>query len=178
MHHYARRLSPAVAGTIVFLVLGSAAAQTPMDDALARAALIVNESSTIGDLRAIGRAQTAYRAASHGSYAAKLDCLSAPGGCIAAYKGGSLMEQPERLGTPRNGYVRELHAAKTDKSGARAYVTTAVPEVPNKTGVRAFCADTTGRVCAVAGGAKAADLVEHLDAEPWLRCSAACKDLE
>lgn len=179
MRNYRRCLSPAVAGTtILLLVLGSAAAQTPPDDPMARAALIVNESSTIGDLRAIGRAQTAYRAASHGTYAPRLECLSAPRGCIAGYKGASVMEQPERLGSPRNGYVRELHTAKADASGARAYVTTAVPEVPNKPGVRAFCADSTGRVCAVAGGAKAADLVERLEAEPWLRCSAACKDLE
>jgi hypothetical protein len=177
MGHYRSCLSPAVAGAILFLVLGSAGAQTPPDGPMARADRIINESSTIGDLRAIGRGQAAYHAASQGRYAPRLECLSAPRGCIAGYKGGSLMEQPERLGSPRNGYVRELHAVNTDGSGARGYVTTAVPEIPNKTGVRAFCADSTGRVCEVAGGAKAADLVERLDAEPWVRCAAVCTDL-
>ena len=177
MRNYRSCFRPALAGTILFLVLGSAGAQTPADNAMDRATLIINESSTIGDLRAIGRAQTEYRAANHGRYAPRLDCLSGPRGCIAGYKGGSLMEQPERLASPRNGYVRELHAAKTDASGALGYVTTAVPEAPSKTGVRAFCADSAGRVCEVAGGAKAADLVERLDAEPWVRCSAVCTDL-
>jgi hypothetical protein len=170
-------LRPALAAAILFVTFGSAGAQTPADTAMDRATLIINESSTIGDLRAIGRAQTDYRAANHGRYAPRLECLSGPRGCIAGYKGGPLMEQPERTGSPRNGYVRALHAAKADASGALGYVTTAVPETPKKTGVRAFCADSTGRVCEVAGGAKAADLVEQLDKEPWVRCAAICTDL-
>jgi hypothetical protein len=161
----------------LLFVLGSAEAQTPPPDPMARATLIINESSTIGDLRAIGRAQTAYRAASHGRFAPKLECLSDARSCIAGYKGGPVMEQPERLASPRDGYVRELHAVKTDASGALGYVMTAVPEAPNTSGVRAFCADSTGQVCEVKAGAKTADLVERLDKEPWVRCSAVCTAL-
>jgi uncharacterized membrane protein YhaH (DUF805 family)/type II secretory pathway pseudopilin PulG len=145
---------------------------------LLRARVSANESATIGDLRAIVSGQTAYRQASGGSYAARLDCLATPAQCLPGYAGATLVADGSVLQSPRNGYLRELHvpegAAAT--GAAEAYAIVAYPAAQNKTGVRAFCADSSGRLCAKAE-ASALDLVEKLEGEPWVRCAASCADL-
>jgi hypothetical protein len=52
----------------------------------------------------------------------------------------------------------------------------AYPAVPGKTGVRAFCGDASGRVCAINSGAKK-QLLEGAPGQA-VRCAEECRGMQ
>ena len=130
---------------------------------LLRARVSANEAMAIGDIRTVISAQTAY-AQANGGYYDSLECLAAPQECIPGYPA----EGPVFLSGPvdgvRSGYQRELFFgapadsndvafANLSPSSVSSFVFVAYPATPGTTGVRSFCGDETGMICAIADGA-------------------------
>jgi type IV pilus assembly protein PilA len=131
---------------------------------LLRARVAANESAAIGDVRTVISAQAAYQSANCGTYGA-LECLSRPSapGCIANYSGPTFIDSTLTSVQVKGGYTRAFHpgnpiALPSDAScpggmGLESFAYTAVP-ASNQTGVRAFCGDSTGRICVTVDGSR------------------------
>ena len=148
---------------------------------LLRARVSANEASAIGNVRTVVSAQAAYQSANQGLYEGQWECLSGVQTCIPDYTGPTFLDATLFAG-PRSGYVHELHggapaaAAKgTSPSSTDAFAVIAYPVTPGKTGVRAFCGDSSGRVCAIANGTK--DELVTGSGQSGVRCADACHDL-
>jgi type II secretory pathway pseudopilin PulG len=130
---------------------------------LLRARVSANEAATIGDVRTVISAQAAYTTV-NGGYYDTLECLGAPGNCIPDYSGPTFLDPTLASGIPKNGYRRTLYLGEAaDLAGAaqpispssvRSYAYVAVPLQRGQTGVRAFCGDVNGVVCATADGSE------------------------
>jgi uncharacterized membrane protein YhaH (DUF805 family) len=149
---------------------------------LLRARVSANEASAIGNVRTVVSAQAAYQSANQGFYDARWECLSRPQTCIPDYAGPTFIDAALFEGT-RSGYVHELHGgarAPTAKgispSSTDGFAVIAYPAVPGKTGVRAFCSDASGRICAIANGTRD-ELVAASSGQIAIRCADACRDL-
>jgi type II secretory pathway pseudopilin PulG len=122
---------------------------------LLRAQVTANEAATIGDIRTVISAQAAY-SMQNGSAYGDLRCLAEPKSCRPGYAGATFIDEKLAALGDKAGYKRAFFAGKPTKPGAKAYTSfayTATPVEPGKTGVRSFCGDSTGRVCADATGA-------------------------
>jgi hypothetical protein len=120
-----------------------------------------NEAAAIGDVRTIISAQITYASANDGFFD-NLECLATPHDCIPGYPA----EAPyfigqEMLAPVKNGYQREFHPGPTaaasrasSPSSIESFAYVAVPLTPGTTGTRAFCGDSTGRVCFTADGSE------------------------
>ena len=123
---------------------------------LLRARMSANESATIGDVRTVISAEAAYQSAS-GGYYGPLDCLGGPSQCMPSYSGPSFIDAKLASGTTQSGYRRTFHPGNAVALGAdgspaprgslESFAYVAVPVEKGKTGVRAFCGDSNGRVC-------------------------------
>jgi type IV pilus assembly protein PilA len=143
---------------------------------LLRARIAANESAAIGDVRTVIVAESSYQAI-NGGYYDRLACLAEPGHCIPGYAGSSLL--PAELGAAetKNGYRRRFHGGAAasplpptvSPTSMMSFAYVAVPATKGTTGVRAFCGDATGRVCAGKDG----EMPEALDGA----CPADCVDL-
>jgi len=148
---------------------------------LLRARVAANEAAAIGNVRTVVTAQVAYQSANQGSYDGRWECLSLPQDCIPGYTGPSFIDAALFEG-PRSGYLFELQGggppgtAGLSPSSTDAFVILAYPATAGQTGVRAFCGDGTGRVCAIAGGSKD-DLIDRSSGPSGIRCANACRDL-
>jgi uncharacterized membrane protein YhaH (DUF805 family) len=150
---------------------------------LLRARISANEAAAIGDVRTAISAQAAYQSVNQGLYESRAECLSRPESCIPGYSGPTFLD-PGMFGMPRHGYVEELHGGTppasatpgTSPSSTSGYAVIAYPVSPNKTGVRAFCGDASGRLCHAVDNSKES-LLERLAEEPGVRCAATCLDL-
>jgi uncharacterized membrane protein YhaH (DUF805 family) len=146
---------------------------------LLRARVSANEAGAIGNVRTVVSAQAAYQSVNGGFYDGRWECLSRPQGCISGYNGPTFLDG-EMFERPRYGYVHELHggarAAGLSPSSTETFAVLAYPVEPGKTGVRAFCGDASGRVCAVSGGARE----QLLEAAPGqaVRCAEECRGLQ
>ena len=138
---------------------------------LLRARVSANESATIGDIRTVISAQYAYQSSNGGAFAGDLECLVTPSGCIEGYPPTAptfldriLLEQM------KSGYRRSFEAGPivsgpgNGRSSVRSWAFVAVPVTANTTGVRSFCGDSSGIVCASSTGAD--DLVDTSGDEP------------
>jgi hypothetical protein len=122
-----------------------------------------SESVVLGDIRTVLAAQAAYRAANGGFYDSRLDCLRAPAGCIPGYpaNGPRFLDDRLSLLEPRSGYHRSFvpgpaaqgDAAVVSRSSVQSYAYVAVPTEPGYSGIRGFCGDSSGAVCATSDGA-------------------------
>jgi hypothetical protein len=118
----------------------------------------VNESATIGDMRWLVSAQAAYRDV-NGGYFDTIECLKAPQTCLEGFEGSPFIG--EGFVGQKSGYVRTFIAgappkdlpAKGSKTSMESYVYFAKPIRPGESGVRGFCVDRRGEVCATADGA-------------------------
>lgn len=127
---------------------------------LLRARISANEVASIGDARTVISAETAYQA-TYGSYDT-LQCLADPTACAAGRSGATAFLDAELArATVKSGYRRSFHpgpaAAEAgtgshSASAVESFAYVAEPLQPNRTGVRSFCGDATGIVCAQAGG--------------------------
>jgi hypothetical protein len=108
---------------------------------LLRARVAANEAAAIGDARAVLSAETAFREMA-GSYG-PIECLVNPKSCVASYPaGGPVFLGKEQAEAKAAGYERAIVHAD-----AESFVFVAAPLVPQQTGIRVFCADSTGVVC-------------------------------
>lgn len=146
---------------------------------LLRARVSANEAGAIGNVRTVVSAQAAYQSVNSGFYDGRWECLSQPQGCISGYNGPTFLDG-EMFERPRHGYVHELHggarAAGLSPSSTETFAVLAYPAEPGKTGVRAFCGDASGRVCALSGGSRD----QLLEAAPGqaVRCAEQCRGLQ
>jgi type II secretory pathway pseudopilin PulG len=122
---------------------------------LLRARVSANEAAAIGDVRTVISAQAAYSSANRGRFG-DLGCLSDPKACLPGYTGPAFLDEALASLNDKSGYKRAFFPGKPSKAGAKTYATfayTAVPLQPGRTGVRSFCGDSTGVVCADPKGA-------------------------
>jgi uncharacterized membrane protein YhaH (DUF805 family) len=175
----------AVVGVVVALVLVLpmmigiiAAIAIP---SLLRARVAANEASAIGNVRTVISAQAAYQSVNQGFYEGQWECLAGVQTCIPDYTGPTFLDATLFAG-PRSGYRHELHAGApavaakgASPSSTDAFAVIAYPDTPGKTGVRAFCGDSSGRVCAITNGRK--DELVTGSGESGMRCADACLEL-
>jgi type IV pilus assembly protein PilA len=155
----------AIAGVVVVFVgiavIGIVAAIAI--PSLLRARVSANESSAIGDTRTVISAEMAFQSASGGTYGS-IECLVAPTTCLSSYTGPSFLDA-SMTQRAKGGYRRTMRLNR-DKSG---FTYVAEPVGRNQTGIRAFCGDHTGMVCATRDGSTPGvtdDGCEHTSCQP------------
>ena len=120
------------------------------------------ESRTIADVRVLVSAQQAY-ASQNGGFFDRLDCLAEPSRCLPGVPSDTPLFIDPRIAalTERHGYRRRFHPgasaplpqrSNVSPTSMLSYAYTAVPALPGRTGLRAFCADSRGDVCVAADG--------------------------
>jgi len=143
---------------------------------LLRARISANESAAIGDLRTVITAEAAYQSA-NGGYYDRLECVAQPATCIPAYAGPSMLGPEIAHATVKNGYRRSFHAgaavsprpASVSPTSMMSFAYVGVPAQKGTTGVRAFCGDSTARICVRRDGLMPEDLAGA--------CPADCAEL-
>jgi hypothetical protein len=127
--------------------------------------LRARERGALLDVRTVLMAAREF-AGGNGGYFGELRCLTTPESCLPNYpkdKAPLLDPTHDWLAT-RLGYVRKFHPGPPAEEEARlrasaaegslkSFAFTVAPETPGQTGLRAFCGDSTWKVCAVASGA-------------------------
>ncbi len=130
--------------------------------ALLRARISANEAATIGDIRTVHSAQTAYQGPNAGYYESDFNCLAAKGGCIPGAPPSSPTFLDKVLSSlqPKEGYARSTPefgpAAPASVVGISptsvlGYVYIALPQAPFS-GTRGFGGDASGIICFTADG--------------------------
>jgi uncharacterized membrane protein YhaH (DUF805 family) len=149
---------------------------------LLRARVAANEAGAIGNLRTVVSAQAVYQTANQGFYDGRWECLSGQQTCIPDYTGPTFIDAA-LFAAPRSGYVHELHAGAPaaaakgiSPSSTDEFAVIAYPVTAGKTGVRAFCADASGRVCSITNGGRS-ELLAATPGESGMRCADACLQL-
>lgn len=145
---------------------------------LLRARISANESSAIGDVRTVISAQFAYQSANNG-YFDTPECLANPSACLRDYTGPEFVSASLALASTKSGYRRtfvpgppapaEALQQGASPSSLQSFAYLAVPESPGRTGVRAFCGDSSGRLCSTNDGT-APSVVDGM-------CSLSCETL-
>lgn len=127
-----------------------------------RARVSANEAAAIGDIRTVISAQAAYQSA-NGWYDT-LECLASPQRCIpnCASAAPTFLDATLAMATVKSGYRRTFHPgpppppekllSASSPSSLASYAYVAVPDQRNRTGVRAFCGDASGRICFTSDG--------------------------
>ena len=128
---------------------------------LLRARTSANEAATIGDVRTVISAEAAYQSASGGYYGPP-ECLARPKECLPAYDGPHFLDAQLAEAQVKSGYRRTFHpgplvdtaldGSPVPPRSLSTFAYVAVPEKAGQTGVRSFCGDASGRVCAVNAG--------------------------
>jgi type II secretory pathway pseudopilin PulG len=127
---------------------------------LLRPPMRANESAAIGRLRTVFNAQAAYALANGGSYD-QLPCLVTPHDCIPGYPadGPTFLDGSFLSTVPQDGYdfrqdpgpaprPETFDPRRSSPSSVMSFVLVAHPVEPGRTGVRHFCMDSTGYLCA------------------------------
>lgn len=139
---------------------------------LLRARISANEASAIGTLRAAVSGEAAYQA-QYGVYD-RPECLVMVAACGMPAGGAPYLDSSFSSRFEKSGYLIEFDAgAAVSAEDARSrglsttsvteYAFIATPVTPGSTGIRSFCADSTGQMCftstalAVGGGRCPAD---------------------
>jgi hypothetical protein len=121
-----------------------------------------NEAAAIGDIRTVIMAEVEYSKA-NGELYDTLECLAAPARCIPGFEATRPGFLAPELATARvkMGYTRTFHAGPAPEGGRpkgvsptsmTSYAYVALPASPLSSGVRSFCGDVTGRLCANTDG--------------------------
>src|SRR5918995_137651 len=127
--------------------------------ALAPEEIRARERMALLALSTVLQAQKAY-AAQNGSYFDEFRCLTAPAECVPAFAadGAPFLDPSYPWLQPRLGYARKFHPgpkatadqvarARASPTSLTAFAFTATPLHPGRTGGRAFCGDSSGRMC-------------------------------
>ena len=126
---------------------------------LLRARVSANEARSIGDIRTVISAEMTY-ASTNGGFYDTLECMASPTRCIPDYPTQSpVFLGPEFTVTTKGGYDRIFYAGPAappdgtlSPSSMSSFAYVSVPTEPGTTGIRAFCGDSTGMICATADG--------------------------
>jgi hypothetical protein len=122
-----------------------------------------NEQWMLPEMKTAVDAQLAYRKAT-GFFDARLACLELVATCVRGRdRDESLLGPALASLMARRGYARQFHpgppapadqiaAAGASATSITAFAYVAVPETPLDTGIRAYCADDTGRACYTRNG--------------------------
>ncbi len=150
---------------------------------LLRARVSANEAGTIGDHRSVNSAFVAYSSANNGFFDTVFTCLSAPSGCIPSYPAAApvfLDASVAKMTTTRvkSGYTRSFTPGAvpapvptvSSPTSATGFCYDAVPATLNRTGVRAFGTDASGRLCYNPAGAAVGCAVTGLPAPGVATC--------
>jgi len=131
--------------------------------ALIRGRVAANESATIGDIRTLISAQSAYRTVNSGFYDSNLDCLVDPDGCVPFYPtsapsflDSTLASQQSKAGYNRlfqGGPLPANTPTTASSSSTLSYRYDATAVTVGLTGVRGFAGDFTDRICFTPDGA-------------------------
>jgi hypothetical protein len=134
------------------------------------ASIAANEAAVLEDIRRVISAQAAYRAANHGFYEGRLECLASPQSCIPFYPSNAPSFLDSRLASLRyeSGYRRSFTAgtgpdavpADASPTSVLSYRYDAWPHTVGLTGVRGFAADATGRICFTSDGTQVNQVTE------------------
>ncbi len=132
---------------------------------LLRARVAANEAAAIGDVRTVISAQAAYASANGGHYDGRLECLLNATSCIRGYSGSPSFLDPALVSSePRHGYKGRVVAGPSAAASAAestgsmsptsvsGFAYLATPVQFGRTGVRAFCGDANGMICATPDG--------------------------
>lgn len=114
-------------------------------------------------LSTVVQAQQSYAAMNQGLFDS-ITCLTRPDHCIPGQKDAAPVLDPGyHWLEPRLGYVMRFHPGPSapssqisrgaSSSSIAAFAVTVTAEYPGRTGGRAFCADSAGRMCFTDGGA-------------------------
>jgi len=124
--------------------------------------IAANEAAVLEDIHKVIAGQAAYRAVNHGFYDGRLGCLVSPKQCILFYPPNAPTFLDSRLATLANdsGYRRSFTAGPSpplvpsdaSASSVTTYRYDAWPSLVGHSGVRAFAADATGRICFASEG--------------------------
>jgi type II secretory pathway pseudopilin PulG len=136
---------------------------------LLKSRVSANESAAIGDIRTIISAQMAYSSTSNGAYG-ELRCLAEPATCIPGYTGPYFVDAALASLADKSGYKRAFFPGSAFQGGVDNFAYTATPIQPGQTGVRSFCGDSSGIVCADPSGSP-------IQATGG-RCPASCPPLQ
>jgi hypothetical protein len=141
---------------LAFAVLGCASVAC----ATHRRLVQQDEEVILRDLRKLISAEAAYESLNAG-WADTLECLAAPANCIPGYPKDAppVLDSTLARLVPENGYARAFHAGPpaqlvsplSSPSSLSAWAYTAVP-MKDRRGRKAFCADSTQRICATLDG--------------------------
>jgi hypothetical protein len=149
----------------ILLAALQAAPEVPAaEDALTPEQMRRREATVLATVSTIVFAEREY-AAANGSFFDEIACLTDPVKCIPGLDPAAapFLDPTYAWLEPRLGYVRAFHAgpkadpaaiasAKASPSSLRAFAFTVTPVKSGVTGGRAFCADSTGRMCMTKNG--------------------------
>jgi hypothetical protein len=149
-----------LAATLAALAVGSAA-QTPEPPPEAASAdeIKSRERMVLLGISTVLMAEKMY-AAANGSYYGEIKCLTRPSDCIPGHdpNAATFLDPTYDWLDTRLGYVRKFYAGPTvpedlikrqraAPASFASFAFTATPAKPGVTGRRAFCADSTGKIC-------------------------------
>ena len=159
-----------VTGSIGLLVLPFVILAAIAVPSLLRARVSANQSSAVGDIRAVISGQTAY-ASANGGYYDTLECLASAAPCIPGYTGPTPFIDAALVNEVKSGYRRRFHRGAPasgdgiSPSSITSFAYTAVPVEVGRTGTRGFCGDASGRICFTNDGSEP-PVVDGACAEP------------
>jgi hypothetical protein len=150
----------------VLAALGAALPAASQEEKLDAETLRVRDRMVLLDVRTVLMAARQF-AGRNGGYFGELLCLTAPESCRPDFskEEGPLLDPTHDWLATRLGYVRKFHPgppvdeetrlrAGAAAGSLKSFAFTVTPETPGKTGLRSFCGDSTGKVCAVPSGAE------------------------
>ena len=136
----------------------------PAEDVLDADQMRRRESTVVATVSTVVFAEKQY-AEANGTFFDEIACLTDPVKCIPGLDPGAapFLDPTYAWLEPRLGYIRAFHAgpkadpaaiakAKASPSSLRAFAFTVTPVKPGVTGGRAFCGDSTGRMCMTKNG--------------------------
>jgi hypothetical protein len=154
----------AFSGILSALVLAQTPDVPPAEDALDAEQMRRREMTVLATVSTVVFGEKQY-AAQNGSFFDEVACLTDPVKCIPGLPADAapFLDPTYAWLEPRLGYSRAFHAgpradpaaiakAKASPSSLRAFAFTVTPVKAGVTGVRAFCADSTGRMCMTKDG--------------------------
>jgi hypothetical protein len=153
-----------VSGILTAFVLAQAPDVPPAEDALDAEQMRRRESMVVATVSTVVFAEKQY-AEANGSFFDEIACLTDPVKCIPGLEANAapFLDPTYAWLEPRLGYIRAFHPgpkadpaaiarAKASPSSLRAFAFTATPVKPGVSGGRAFCADSSGRMCMTKNG--------------------------
>jgi hypothetical protein len=136
----------------------------PAEDALTPDQMRHRELTVMATVSTVVFAEKQY-AAANGSFFDGIACLTSPTTCIPGFDANAapFLDPTYAWLEPRLGYDRAFHPgpqadpatiakARASPSSLRAFAFTVTPVKPGVSGGRAFCADSTGRMCMTKDG--------------------------